>query len=96
MYAAWDSTFAVGLLLGLLVLFRWAINRAGKVGAFLAAQSYTVYLIHIPIVVYVAYLIREVSMGPIPKFLLATAVIAPVCYLGAWAIRQLPGVKKVL
>ncbi len=58
-YALWDSTFVVGMCLGLLTLFRRLFNGQGRVGRFLAQHSYTVYVIHIPIIVFVAYALHH-------------------------------------
>jgi len=95
-YALWDSTFAVGLTLGMVVLFRRFVNGSGAFGRFLSKQSYTVYIIHIPLVVFLAYAIRNVELDSLPKFGLASLIIVPVCFIVAFLVRSIPGAKRVL
>jgi len=54
-YALWDSTFAVGMCLAAITFFRRFFNKESKMGSFLAQQSYAVYIIHIPIIVFLAF-----------------------------------------
>jgi glucans biosynthesis protein C len=96
LYALWDSVFSVGIVLALLTLYRWLFNRNGRLGTFLSHQSYAVYLVHIPVVVYLSYLIRSIDFAVVPKFLVATAIITPVCFGVAYVIRKIPGVSRVI
>lgn len=95
-YALWDSTFAVGICLGLITLFRRFVNGQGWLGRFLSQQSYAVYVIHIPFVVFLAYLIRGVELGSLLKFGLASVIVVPVCFVIAALIRKIPLVSSVL
>ncbi|MCD4754085.1 MAG: acyltransferase family protein [Anaerolineaceae bacterium] len=95
-YALWDSLFAVGLFLALLVLFRGVFNHENKVGKFLTKQSYAVYLIHIPIVVFLAYFLRDLEMNTFLKFGLASVIIVPICFIVAFIVRNIPGLSKIL
>jgi glucan biosynthesis protein C len=95
-YALWDSIFAVGLSLGLITLFHRFINGRGGFGRFLAQHSYTVYIIHIPIVVFLAYALREIQLESLPKFGLASVIIVPVCFVIAAVIRKIPGASRIL
>lgn len=95
-YAAWDSIFAVGLVLALVVAFRAAASRRNAVGSFLANHSYAVYVLHIPVVVYGAYLLRSLEMTAIAKTALVSAVVVPACFAIAFIVRKLPGVSRVL
>ncbi len=95
-YALWDSIFSVGLVLGLIPFFRRFVNGDGVFGRLLSQNSYAVYILHIPILVYAAYLLRGVDLAPLLKFGLASLIIVPVCFTAAAAIRRLPGVQRVL
>ncbi|MBI9046160.1 MAG: acyltransferase family protein, partial [Anaerolineaceae bacterium] len=95
-YAAWDSIFAVGLSLGLITLFRRLFNRPSGFGNFLAQHSYTVFIIHIPIIVFIAYLMRGFNLESLLKFGLTSIVAVPVCFAIAAIIRKIPFVTKVL
>ena len=95
-YALWDSIFAVGLCLGLIPFFHRFINEQGKIGRFLSQHSYAVYIVHIPVVVYLAYLMRNIDLASLPKFGLAALIMVVASYAVAYAIRKLPLATKVL
>ena len=95
-YAVWDSTFAVGMSLATLVFFRRFFNRKSRFGTFLAQQSYAVYLIHVPIIVFLGIALAGIALAPLPKFVMLSAVVIPVCFAAAWLIRKIPGVSKVI
>lgn len=99
-YALWDSAFAVGLCLASITFFRRYFNGKSNLGNFLSQQSYAVYVIHSPIIVVLAYAFYLVAapwgIGPLLKFVLATIVIVPICFIVAYLIRKIPGVSRVL
>jgi glucan biosynthesis protein C len=95
-YALWDSIDAVGICLGLLVLFRALFRGPGRLGAFLARHGYAVYILHIPIVVFVAYALRGLALPALPKFAVAFLIVLPVCWLAAYLVRKLPLAERVV
>lgn len=95
-YALWDSIFAVGLCLALIPLFRRVFNGRGWFGTFLGQQSYAVYVIHIPLVVFLAYALRSIELASVPKTVLASLLIVPACFIVAFLVRRLPFVARVL
>lgn len=64
-YALWDSTFSVGMCLGLITCFRHFLNRQNRFGRFLSQQAFTVYIIHIPVIVLLAlaFLVRKIPFA---------------------------------
>jgi peptidoglycan/LPS O-acetylase OafA/YrhL len=95
-YALWDSMFAVGLFLGLITLFRHFFNGQGGFGRFLSQHSYAVYIVHIPIIVFLVYALRGIILGSLPKFGLASIIVVPICFAIAYIVRKLPGASRVL
>ena len=95
-YALWDSIFSVGLIMGLIIIFRRYSNQSNRFGRFLAQQSYAVYIIHIPIVVFGAYLLRGIPLGSLFKFGLVSIILLPVCFSVAFLLRKIPYVSKIL
>lgn len=95
-YVAWDSIFAVGLVLASIVAFGAVANRRNAFGTFLAKHSYAVYVVHIPVVVYGAYLMRSIELGAIAKAGVVAAAVVPACFILAFALRSVPGVKRIL
>jgi len=95
-YALWDSIFSVGITLFLITLFRRFFNQESAFGKFLSEQSYAVYIIHIPIVVFGAYLLRGFSLGSLPKFGLVSIILIPICFGVAYLIRKIPFASKII
>ena len=95
-YALWDSTFAVGICLGLITLFRHFFNGQGRFGRFLSQHGYTVYIIHIPIIVFLAFALRGIDLGSLFKFGMAAVIVVPTCFAVAYIVRKIPLASRVL
>ncbi len=95
-YVVWDSILAVGMCLGLVVLFRSVFDRRGKLGRYLAGHSYTVYVIHIPVVVFLAVALRNIEMEHLLKIGLAGVIAVPLCFIVAGIVRKAPFASRVL
>ena len=95
-YALWDSTFSVGMCLGLITLFRRFFNRSGKLGRFLSRHAYTVYIIHVPIIVLLALAIRGIHLESLLKFGLAALIGVPLCFALAFLVRKIPFASRIL
>jgi glucan biosynthesis protein C len=96
-YALWDSTFAVGMGLGLVVLFRRYFNQPGRLGQFLSKHSYTVYIIHpLILVILAAIVLKGVGLPTLQKFVLAAVIAVPLCFGVAYLIRKIPFADRVL
>ncbi|MER6947635.1 acyltransferase family protein [Nonomuraea sp. NPDC000554] len=94
--ATWESTFAVSIIIGLVVLFRERYNHQGPRGRFLSDQAFTVYIIHPLVLVAVGYALSGLHAIAIVKFAVAAAVSLPLCWGLAYLVRSLPGAKRVL
>ena len=95
-YVLWDSTFAVGICLGVITLFRHFFNGQGRFGRFLSQHSYTVYIIHIPIVVFLAVALRGIYLEPLLKFGMAAVIVVPTCFAVAYIVRKIPLASRIL
>jgi glucan biosynthesis protein C len=95
-YAAWDSIVAVGMALGLIVVFRRFVDRDGPVATFLARNSYAVYVLHAPILVHLAYQMRGIALPPLGKFVVVSVAAVAVTYLAAAVVRRIPPLGRVL
>jgi hypothetical protein len=95
-YALWDSTLAVCLPLAAITAFRRFVGGGGRIARFLSGNSYAVYVIHSPVIVFICYAMRGIDLPALAKFALAAIIVIPVCFAVAHAIRKLPGVRMVL
>ena len=95
-YALWESLFCVGMCVGLLTLFRRRFNYQGVLGRFLSTHAYTVYIIHAPIIVGLAFTMRDIDVPPLFKFALAALIAIPLCFWSAFLVRRLPLARHIL
>jgi glucan biosynthesis protein C len=95
-YALWDSAFAVGMVLGLTTLFRRRFDFPSRLGRFLSQHSYTVFIIHIPVIVSLAVAIQGIHLEQLLKFGLAAVIGVPLCFGAAFLFRKIPLVDRVL
>lgn len=95
-YALWDSIFAVGMTLAAITFFHRFFDEKSAIGTFLAQQSYAVYLIHVPIIVFVAVALAGLDLEPMAKFVTLSLIVVPTCLAAAWLLRKIPGVSRVL
>ena len=95
-YALWDSTVAVGMVIGLMTLFRRKYNLKTRLGTFLSQQSFAVYVVHSPVIVLLAIALREVSLNFFLKFVFVALIAVPLCFGVAYLIRRIPGVARVI
>ncbi|CAL9373350.1 hypothetical protein SUDANB121_00918 [Nocardiopsis dassonvillei] len=91
-----ESVLAVGITVGLLVLFRERLDRQGPLGRFLSGHAFTVYLIHPVVLVALGYALSGVQAPAVVKFALVAALALPLCWLLAFPVHALPGARKVL
>ncbi|WP_336205051.1 acyltransferase family protein [Nonomuraea sp. LPB2021202275-12-8] len=94
--ATWESTFAVSLIIGLVVLFRERFGAQGPRGRWLSEHAFTVYVVHPLVLVAVGYALSGLQAVAVVKFAVAVAVSLPLCWALAYLVRSLPGAKRVL
>ena len=69
-YSVWEAFICVGLCVGLLVIFREFFNKSGKFLSILSDGSYTVYIIHLFVVVGLQLGLVGSPLPPFVKFAL--------------------------
>lgn len=95
-YALWDSVFAVGMCLALITFFRRSLNRQGRLGRFLTQHAFTVYIIHAPVIVFLALALRSIHPEQLLKFGLMAIIGVPVCFGVAFLVRKIPLASRIL
>jgi peptidoglycan/LPS O-acetylase OafA/YrhL len=86
----------MGMVVGLLVLFRERLNHQGRLAKDMAASAYTVFLIHAPVIVFLALALRGINLHPLLKFVLVAPVAVAICFILASFIRKLPLLRDIL
>jgi glucan biosynthesis protein C len=95
-YAIWEQLLAVAMTVGLIILFRERFNRQGPLARAAAASSYTVYVIHAPIIILFALAVRNLHLYALLKFAIAALVTIPVAFAVANTLRKLPLANRIL
>ncbi|TWD82483.1 surface polysaccharide O-acyltransferase-like enzyme [Kribbella amoyensis] len=83
-----ETTMCTALSLGLLTLFRERLNQPNRFLQRLAAASFTVYVLHVPVVVALQLATRELSAPPLLKFLLVGFIAVPLSFTLATGLRR--------
>lgn len=91
-----ESFVAVGMILGLLVLFRRFASGAGRGLTRLAGDAYGAYLVHVYVVVGLQIWLLGIDLPALGKFGVVTCGAALLSFLIADALRRLPGFRAVL
>ena len=94
-FALWDSIFAVGISLALITFFRRFLNSGKKLGRFLSGHSFAVYVIHVPVIVFLMLALSGLQAQLLLKLCLVAALGLPLCYGIAWLVRKIPYAKKI-
>ena len=84
------------MCLGLITFFRHFLSHQTRFGRFLSQQAFTVYIIHIPIIVLLALAIRGIHLESLLKFALAAALGVPLCFSLAFLVRKIPFATRIL
>ncbi len=91
-----ESALAVGIILGLLVLFRERLNRQGPRRRWLSTHAYTVYVTHPVVLVALGHALSGIEAPAVAKAALLSVLAVPLCWATAYLVRALPGARKVL
>jgi surface polysaccharide O-acyltransferase-like enzyme len=96
MYALWESFLCLSMCVGLIYAFRRYLNHRGKVAGFLVPNAYTAYIIHAPVIVILAYAVRDVTLYPLLKWVLVALLAVPLIFGLSSVVRKLPHTDRVL
>ncbi|WP_025617301.1 acyltransferase family protein [Salinispora cortesiana] len=97
--ACWTLTetfLCVGLSIGLVTLFRDLFTGHNRVTRAMAASSYTIYLIHLPIVVALQFAFARAGLPTMATFVAVTTLGIVISVAAAVTVRRLPGLRTIL
>ncbi|MBL1115139.1 acyltransferase [Streptomyces sp. 110] len=95
-WAAYDSALCVSLCVGLLTLFRETVTSTSRLSKELAADSYGVYILHVPLVVTVQNYLTGRNLSAIGAWATSSVLAIGTAFALAAGLRRLPGVRRVL
>lgn len=90
-YAIYETMLCTGLSIGLLELFHWKFRQSSKLIQKLAGNTYCVYIIHIPVLMVIQFILVNVAISGYIKFALAIILGLLLSHLIAYFIvRKIP------
>lgn len=93
----WEAFMCVSICIALLSLFKNRFNSQGTITKTFANDIFTVYLIQLPLVVFLQYMIIGLALDPLIKFAIVGAIGVPLSFaLSHYVIRRLPYAKYIL
>ena len=93
----WEAVYCPSMGILLLSLFRWRFDCQENLGRFFSKNAYTVYIIHAPVLVGLAWLLKDISIYPLLKYSLVAPVAVAVCFLAShYLVRRIPLADQVL
>ena len=96
MTCIWFAIYPVSMSILMLDVFRKRIDVQGRLGKLLSQNAYAVYIIHAPVIVYLAYLARGILIDPFIKFFVMALPAVILCFAISYLIRRIPLTDKVL
>jgi glucan biosynthesis protein C len=87
---------AVGWSLALITFFRARLNRTGWLGTLLSRHSYTVFIIHAPLITFLAIALHNLQLEHLLKFALVAIIAVPLCFAAAFLVRKIPLAARIL
>jgi surface polysaccharide O-acyltransferase-like enzyme len=95
-YALWEQFMCVGMAISLLVWFRKRHDHQGPLAKGMSTSAYAVYVLHAPILVFLAVGLASLELHPLLKFALVSLISVPLCFAVGTLIRRLPVVGRIL
>lgn len=95
-YALWESFVALAMSIGLVAFFSFRLHRETAFSRLLAANSFSVFVFHAPVLVGVTVLFSGIAILPPLKALLVGLVAYVITLLAArLLIRSVPGLRRL-
>ena len=95
--SGWEAVYCVSMAVLMLSVFRSRLDFQGSLGRFLSKNAYPVFIIHAPLIVGLAWLLKGISIDPLLKFALVSPMAVGLCFLVSHTlIRRIPLADKVL
>jgi peptidoglycan/LPS O-acetylase OafA/YrhL len=94
--ALWEQFAGLGLGLGLMSLFHRHLKATGKFAAWLSERSFTVYVLHAPVLVALTLALRPVAAGAFTRMAVLTLAGLVASYLVADLAKRVPKVREIL
>jgi fucose 4-O-acetylase-like acetyltransferase len=79
-WCLWEALLCTGLCVGLCWFFHAHLRHAGRGPQFLARHAFAVYVIHLPILVFLQMAMEHTTLGPLTLTLVTGVAAVLICY----------------
>lgn len=95
-WAGYETVLCVGYVLGAVVFFRDHVRGTSRLQRAAADATFTIYLIHLPIVVGLQYAVRDLPLGATGQFIVVAGFGFVLSVAAALVLRRTPVVRTIL
>lgn len=96
-YSFIETFLCMGMCVGLIFIFHLIANKSNILMQFLSLNAFTVYVIHVPVVVISQYLVESLPVSAYFKFILVIGLGISVSFsISHFFIKKIPFINKVL
>ncbi|MBE9916466.1 acyltransferase family protein [Paenibacillus donghaensis] len=95
-YSLFETFLCMGMCIGLIFLFQHILNKSSKLFQILSLNAFTVYIIHVPIVVILQYFAESIPVSAYFRFIFVIVLgILASFSISHFVIRKTPYLNKV-
>lgn len=97
-HSCFETFGCVGICITFLYLFKEKVNtQKSRISKLLAANAYTIYIIHAPIIVLLALSMKGIILFPLIKFIIVSVIGTLLCFLiSQFFFKKIPYSDRVL
>jgi glucan biosynthesis protein C len=95
-YSVWESVMFIAVTTFLLYYFRERLNMTNRLLSSMARSVYTVYIIHLSVLIAFNVLFLDLAIPTLLKFFVVPLIVVPLCFVLADIIRKIPYANRVL
>jgi len=95
-FSLWEGFLCVAMVIVILTWFRRRFNHPGRLARAMSKSAFAVYIIHPAIIVPLALALSDLQMNLSLKFLFVAPLAVTLCFLVAYALRNVAFVRSVL
>jgi fucose 4-O-acetylase-like acetyltransferase len=95
-FSLWEQILGVSVIVFLLVWFRERFSEQGALTKRMSGAAYTVYILHVPIIVLLVLALGGIGLDLGLKFVLVAPVAVSLCFLVAHYVKKLPFTRGIL
>ena len=95
-YSMWEQVMCMAVAVALLVWYRNRFNNQGKWGRMMSGAAYGTYVVHAPVITFLALALHGISVDMLLKFVLVAPVAVAASFLAGYLVKNLPVARDIL